>query len=246
MLKVFLNDDPQQGRYYTVEFRDKDGWDRGIQRDTVLIHEVRNHTSYLVDNNGGPGWLAGQTFTDLPNSVPIQVAGIDSASSTAAVQVVRVPPIGAVVSAVSAVPGGVSLFTIDKSAVVQGTYYDPRVSTAWAPWFGLPGRTLPTGAAVTAVSTAPGEVSLFAVDGSGVVQSAYYDPNVSNTWASWFVLPGPTFATGTPVTAVSPIPGGVSLFGVDTNGVLQSTYFDPRISNTWAPRPVLSDPTFST
>ncbi len=36
--------------YYTVEYRRRTGWSAGIPRDTVLIHEVRNGTPYLLRN----------------------------------------------------------------------------------------------------------------------------------------------------------------------------------------------------
>ena len=46
-------------RYYSVEFRRKDGWDRSIPRETVLIHEYRDGISYLIRAGGGPEWLTG-------------------------------------------------------------------------------------------------------------------------------------------------------------------------------------------
>ncbi|MBW4717165.1 hypothetical protein [Saccharothrix obliqua] len=40
-------------RYYTVEYRAKTGWSAGIPANTVLIHEVRNGTPYLLRTRGG-------------------------------------------------------------------------------------------------------------------------------------------------------------------------------------------------
>jgi len=72
--------------YYTVEFRRATGWDAGIPRDTVLIHEVRaDGHSYLITDNGGPEWQPGQTFQDAAHGISIGVGSIDSASSTATV-----------------------------------------------------------------------------------------------------------------------------------------------------------------
>lgn len=74
--------------YYTVEFRRKTGWDAGIPQDTVLIHEVRpDGLSYLVRTNGGAQRLPNQTFHDVQNNVAITVLSIDSASSTAVVNI---------------------------------------------------------------------------------------------------------------------------------------------------------------
>jgi hypothetical protein len=84
MAKVPLNPD----HYYTIEFRRKTGWDAGIPRDTVLIHEVRpNGLIYLVRTNGGPERLPDQTFRDVVNNVAITVLNIDSAASTATVNI---------------------------------------------------------------------------------------------------------------------------------------------------------------
>lgn len=41
--------------YYTVEFRRKTGWSAGIPADTVLLHEVRNGTPYLLRTGAGGG-----------------------------------------------------------------------------------------------------------------------------------------------------------------------------------------------
>lgn len=76
--------------YYTVEFRRKTDWDQGIPQDAVLIHEVRTDgLFYLIKANGGPERLSGQTFRDVSNNVAITVLNIDSASSTATVNIAR-------------------------------------------------------------------------------------------------------------------------------------------------------------
>jgi hypothetical protein len=136
-----------------------------------------------------------------------------------------------VVSAVSTVPGGVSLFLVDSQGAVQSSYFDPRVANPqWAPWFRVSQAGLaPAGAVVSAVSTVPGGVSLFLVDSQGAVQSSYFDPRVANPqWAPWFHLTEGRAAN--PISAVSGVssaPGGASLFFVDPQGAVQSTYFDP-------------------
>lgn len=44
--------------YYTIEYRERDGWDAGFPRDAVLVHEVRvndkgQYISYLLRERGG-------------------------------------------------------------------------------------------------------------------------------------------------------------------------------------------------
>ncbi|GGM58224.1 hypothetical protein GCM10011608_48970 [Micromonospora sonchi] len=41
--------------YYTVEYRRKTGWSAAIPADTVLLHEVRNGTPYLLRTGAGGG-----------------------------------------------------------------------------------------------------------------------------------------------------------------------------------------------
>lgn len=81
-------DPANPGRYYTVEFRRKMGWDAGIPRDAVLIHEVRaDGLFYLIRANGGAERLPDQTFRDAANNVAITVLNINSTLSTATVNV---------------------------------------------------------------------------------------------------------------------------------------------------------------
>ena len=153
---------------------------------------------------------------------------------------------GAAISAVSSVPGGVSLFVVDLQGAVQTSYFDPRVSNPqWSPWARLsePGKA-PLGSSVSAVSSVEGGISLYVVDAEGAVQSSYYDSRLANPqWMPWFRLSeiGKTPA-GTVATAVSTVPGGVSLFVVDTQNAVQSAYFDPHATtdtptpfNVWLP-----------
>jgi len=157
-------------------------------------------------------------------------------------------PGGAVVSAVSSVPGGVSLFLVDPDGAVQTSYYDPRVAApAWSPWARLSdvGKA-PGGAVVTAVSSVPGGVSLFLVDPDGAVQTSFYDPRVAlPAWSEWARLSDAGKAPGgggAVVSAVSSVPGGISLFLVDPDGAVQTSYYDPRVAApAWSEWARLSD-----
>jgi len=86
MIKFVMNaNDPSQ--YYTLEFRRKEAWDQAIPEDTVLIHLVKNGLSYLITADGGPQRVPGQGFVDPPRNLFINVQSIDTASSTATVDV---------------------------------------------------------------------------------------------------------------------------------------------------------------
>jgi hypothetical protein len=78
---------------YTIEFRQKKGWDAGIPQDTVLVHEVRsNGLCYLLSRieRADPASiqvLPGQDFSVPERKLSIRVVRFDSAASTAQVSI---------------------------------------------------------------------------------------------------------------------------------------------------------------
>jgi len=72
--------------YYTVEVRQKAGYDVKLPGEGVIIHEV-NSSAWVepahvmdVDGNGNTGdaaamWVAGETFTDAAHSIKVCVTG---------------------------------------------------------------------------------------------------------------------------------------------------------------------------
>lgn len=138
---------------------------------------------------------------------------------------------GTNVSAVSTVEGGVSLFVVGTDDAVWSAYYDPRVpNPKWSNWFSLGGKVR-NGSNISAVSATKGGTSLFVIGTDGAIYSAYYDPRVTNPkWSNWFSIGG-QFKANTDITAISSIEGGISLFGVGTDGAVWSTYYDPRVAN---------------
>lgn len=78
---------------YTVEYRQKDGWDAGISSATVLIHDYKPKEipwSYLVPSPYGGPWFAGQTWNGLSDSaidipVMVTVKSIDPDTGTATI-----------------------------------------------------------------------------------------------------------------------------------------------------------------
>ena len=72
----------------TVEYRSQTAWDRALPSSAVVIHEVRpDGNPYLLSPSDGPGWQAGQTFLDLGRNMRVSILKIDSASSTAIVNI---------------------------------------------------------------------------------------------------------------------------------------------------------------
>jgi hypothetical protein len=79
------------GSSYTVEFRRRAGWDRGIPEDAVLIHEVRsNNVSYLQPTLGSR-FTSGQEFVTPDPKVFIRIVGIDSTLGTATLRIWDIP-----------------------------------------------------------------------------------------------------------------------------------------------------------
>jgi hypothetical protein len=142
------------------------------------------------------------------------------------------------VTAISSVPGGVSLFNADIDGVVHSTYFDPRVPNPhWVEWFPIrPEQRLRPLSIVSAVSSVPGRISLFGQNSDGVVVGAHFDPSVANEWIGWYpIRPERTFQGGV-VLAVSSVPGSISLFVQDFQDgstTVSSTYFDPQVANEW-------------
>jgi len=90
---------PPSGAFkgYTVEFRRATAWDRGM-KDAVIIHSGWSPggfaETFVMDNNGGPLWYPGDTFSDTVNNVQIMVHSFDLAANTAHITICRpgVPP----------------------------------------------------------------------------------------------------------------------------------------------------------
>lgn len=65
--------------YYTVEYRRKTGWSRGIPGDTVLFHEVKGGTPYLLRQVGTAGRNPVQSIS--ANGVSISITSSGGASA---------------------------------------------------------------------------------------------------------------------------------------------------------------------
>jgi hypothetical protein len=79
-------------RGYTVEFRSNTNWDRSMPA-AVQIHAGWSPNgfdqTYIVDNNGGPLFYAGDTFNDVTNNVTITINSINPATKEATITLSR-------------------------------------------------------------------------------------------------------------------------------------------------------------
>ena len=79
------------GSSFTVEYRQKAGWDQHIPGDAVLIHEIRTTgLSFLLPSLGG-SFAQGQTFTTPDPPVFIKIANVDTSGQSASVRIWDLP-----------------------------------------------------------------------------------------------------------------------------------------------------------
>jgi hypothetical protein len=77
---------------YTVEFRERSGWDQGLNASTVLVHEIRSDGLVRLLKNAPVGTIGvGSEFVSPSPSTVIRVESIDAASHTARVRISRLP-----------------------------------------------------------------------------------------------------------------------------------------------------------
>jgi hypothetical protein len=140
------------------------------------------------------------------------------------------------VAALSTVPGGTSLFMAGEDGRVWTAFFDPRSSNQWSAWAPIGESVFPHTGTVAAISTVPGGTSLFVLGFDGRVWSTFFDPRAANAqWAPWFPIHDNTFPIGSPLTAVSTVPGGANLFVIGHDERVWSTFFDPRRAGSrWA------------
>lgn len=76
---------------YTIEYRHKAGWDKGLPSDAVLIHEEKQGRSYLQPTMNNSSLLSGQRYVTPPPTIYVQVVSIDPVSQKATVRVWDLP-----------------------------------------------------------------------------------------------------------------------------------------------------------
>lgn len=77
---------------YTVEFREKYGWDQGLNNSAVIVHEIRSDGLVRLLTNNPRGTIrAGGEFVSPSPSTVIRVESIDATSHTARLRTWRLP-----------------------------------------------------------------------------------------------------------------------------------------------------------
>ena len=72
---------------YTIEYRHKSGWDRGIPFDAVLVHAEKDGHSILMKTDSNSSLVASQTYSVPRTAIRITVESIDGTSARARVRV---------------------------------------------------------------------------------------------------------------------------------------------------------------
>jgi len=126
------------------------------------------------------------------------------------------------------------LFAGGADGTVMSTWWDR--DGGWRQWFPIPGdRQVFPGATVTAVWREGGtdHLDLFTTGIDGTVMSTFWEGE--GGWRQWFPVQGDTkVAPGTAVTALwRPGHSHIDLFASGSDGLVQSTYWEPGIG--WQP-----------
>ena len=142
------------------------------------------------------------------------------------------------ITALSAKPGGTSLFVLGSDGQVWTKVFDPQNPGppslgGWQPWFPLGPNVFPPGAKISAITTKPSGTSLFILGLDGQVWSKFFDPQNLGPpslggWQPWFALLPYAFPANTPTTALSTKPSGTSVFITGLDRQVWSTFFDPQ------------------
>jgi hypothetical protein len=139
------------------------------------------------------------------------------------------------VTALSTAPGGTSLYLVGFDTQVWTRFFpDPVRRNQWSSWFPLGPNVFPAGSPVTALSTISGGTSLYVIGFDGQVWSRFFPGPRPGQWSSWFPLGPNLFPAGSPVTALSTIPGGTSLYVIGFDGQIWSRFFPGPRPGQWS------------
>ena len=218
--------------YYTVEFRQKSGWDRGIPRDGVLVHRVQNGRSILLTENGTHQDRQPGDLVTLPNGVRVEVNSFNARAQTASVTVYpRLPwfdlaPAGSAavegaVATVSRIPESMETWWIGADGSVQDAFWYEGAN--WQRFELAPAGSASTTGSIAAVSRIPNSMELWWIGSNGSVQGAYWYEGGS--WQRYELAPAGSAALDGTITAVSRIPNSLELWWVGANGSVQGAYW---------------------
>lgn len=136
------------------------------------------------------------------------------------------------------IPFPIGVWTDDSQQSQKGCGHPPvtsiRVSAVFN-WRRYP--IIVPDSRIAAVSTRPGETSLFALTDDHQIWTKFFDPDHPGLperggWSDWLPLGPKTFQGVFPdhpqVVAISTVPGGVTLFILGDDGLVWSKFFDPN------------------
>lgn len=218
--------------YYTVEFRQRWGWDRGIPRDGVLVHRVLNGRSILLTNNGTQQDRQPGDLVTLPNGVRVRVDHFDTQAKTATVSVeARLPwfdlaaagsaALGGGSAVVSRIPESMETWWIGANGSIQAAYW--YEGGAWQRYELAPAGSASLTGNVAAVSRISNSMELWWVGANGSIQAAYWYEG--GNWQRYELAPAGSAARSSSITAVSRIPGSMELWWIGANGSVQGAYW---------------------
>ena len=136
----------------------------------------------------------------------------------------------------SRVPDHLDVFWIGPDGAIGSTAWD--ATTGWAP---APFPITPPGATradspLVAVARVPDHLDVFWVDGA--IGTTYWDAAPGQGWADhqpFPITPPGATRTGSPLTAVTRLPGHLDVFWIGPDGAIGSTAWDATTG--WAPAP---------
>ena len=194
--------------------------------------------------------LDGQVWTNFyPTATPGQWAGWNPLGPNTF-------PKNSSITALSGGPGATSLYLVGLDEGHGGgrvwTKFFPATDKPdqWSPWFPLGDNVFTPGTPVTAISTGPGETSLYLMGLDGQVWTNFYPTATPGQWAGWNPLGPNTFPKNSSITALSGGPGATSLYlvGLDEGhgGGRVWTKFFPATDkpDQWSPWFPLGDNVF--
>jgi hypothetical protein len=224
---------------YTVEYRQKDGWDTGLPDNTVLMHEYKqgqNPWSYLIRNTAtySGEWLAGTTWNDASpytSTVSVTVSSIDPTTGTATVVIGPPKPFSGQPHINILAPNNGSFFAVGQQFQLSAT----ATNSSGQP---LPdadvtckanSTPLGTGKFLTTALTTPGTYTITATaNDNGDTASASVTVNVVQK-------PTPTPPAKPTVQILSPTPGqNFQFYGGSISITLASSASSGVVKYQWS------------
>ena len=250
LVRLFPNPD-DRNNYLTLQFRTRDGWDGAIARDTVLVHRMKNNTSYLIRGYGGPEHRPGQhldIFWPEQNGAVLSTWWNSSSDDSAwtnpqfTVTSPSVVPPTASMAAVARYPNHLDVFWADNGGGIGTTWwdlFDPNGAwTAHTPFRITAAGVTPSGAGVAAVARHRDHLDVFWADNGGAIGTNWWDAFAPDGgWdkhSPFRITPAGVVPPGAGVAAVARYPEHLDVFWIGNNGAVSTDWWDSAAnSGSW-------------